>query len=67
MANNILHSYNKAKYIVCSGDRAKETVIKKYKVKQDKILKFFNTANLDLTNLKNIRDEFNIKKDDVFV
>lgn len=55
-----LFNYNKADKIVCSGQKAKTTLLNNYNVKNKKIYTFFNAPDLNLSDLKNIRKELGI-------
>ena len=60
-----MFNFNKASLIICSGKDAENTCRESYKVPKKKIITLFNVANLDLTNLINIKKDLkieNIKK-----
>ena len=62
-----LFNYKKADIIICSGKKSKQSLIYKYKVKNKKILTFFNAPNLNLNKLENIRDSLNIRNSEFLI
>jgi glycosyltransferase involved in cell wall biosynthesis len=60
ISNFLLFNFKKASLIICSGKDAENTCIQSYRVSKKKIITLFNVANLDLTNLVNIKKDLKI-------